>query len=311
MHSHRSGPTATTPASSPMPACASSASVTSTQPMLPAAPPDRFTLALGGGGARGWAHIGVARALEEAKLRPSLIVGTSMGALVGAGLAAGYDSWRIEEFARKTSVFRSVGKPGRFALFDPTPLLERLSRELGDPRIEELPTPLAVSAYALISGHPTAITHGSLTDALARSIAVPFFFPPCRDADGIWCDAGPWESVPVTLARGLSRDPVIGVYVDTPKPAVLASRYGAFVLRRVAARLGVDGSRLTARRYLALLSARWAEPVVDEPPDLLITPALGFTNALQFSRIAPMIERGHLAAAAALAVGWEATRRVA
>src|SRR5918992_4599550 len=159
MHSHRSGPTATTRASSPMHAYASSASVTSTGPMLPAAPPDRFTLALGGGGARGWAHIGVARALEEANLRPSLIVGTSMGALVGAGLAAGYDSWRIEEFARRTSVFRSVGKPGRFALFDPTPLLERLSRELGDPRIEELPTPLAGSAAEPLCGPPAANPH--------------------------------------------------------------------------------------------------------------------------------------------------------
>lgn len=269
--------------------------------MPPATPPDRFTLALGGGGARGWAHIGVARAFEEAGLRPSRIVGTSMGALIGAGMAAGYDSARIERFARSTSVFRTVGKPGRFALFDPRPLLERMGRELGEPRIEDLPIPLAVTAYDLVCGRPTAIVSGSLTDALARSIAVPFFFPPCRDADGIWCDAGPWESVPVTLARSLSSDPVFGVFVDAPKPALLASRYGAFLLRRVSARLGVDGRRLTARRYLALLSARWAEPVVVEPPDLLIAPALGFTSALQFSRIGPMIDRGHAAAAAALA----------
>jgi NTE family protein len=271
--------------------------------MPPAAPPDRFTLALGGGGARGWAHIGVARALEEAGLRPSRIVGTSMGALIGAGLAAGYDSARIEEFARRTSVYRSVGKPGRFALFDPAPLLVRLGRELGDPRIEDLPIPLAVTAYDLVSGRPTAIMSGSLTDALARSIAVPFFFPPCRDADGIWCDAGPWESVPVTVARRLSADPVIGVFVDAPKPALLASRYGAFFLRRVSARLGVDGRRLTARRYLALLSARYADPVVTEPPDLLIAPDLGFINALQFSRIGPLVERGHAAAVLALESG--------
>lgn len=271
--------------------------------MPPAELPDRFTLALGGGGARGWAHIGVARALEEAERRPSRIVGTSMGALIGAGLAAGYDSARIERFARRTSVYRSVGKRGRFALFDPTPLLEQLRRELGDPRIEDLPIPLAVSAYDLVSGRPTAIVSGRLTDALARSIAVPFFFPPCRDAHGIWCDAGPWEAVPVTLARSLSSDPVIGVFVDAPKPALLASRYGAFFLRRVSARLGVDGRRLTARRYLALLSARWAEPVVDERPDLLIAPDLGFINALQFSRIGPLIERGHAAAVVALGTG--------
>lgn len=253
-----------------------------------------FTLALGGGGARGWAHIGVARGLEEAQLHPALIVGTSMGAIIGAGIAAGYSSRHIESVAARMPIYRLVGRRGRFALFDPRPVLERMAGEIGDPKIEDLPTPLAVSAFDLVAGRPTAITSGRLVDALERSIAVPFFFPPCLDDEGVWCDAGPWEGMPVSIARTLSSAPVVGVHVDAPKPPFLESRYAAFLLRRAAARLGTGslGDRLTARRYLALLSQRWADPVHFETPDLLIQPDLGRAQAWWFGRIGPLVERG-------------------
>jgi NTE family protein len=263
-----------------------------------------FTLALGGGGARGWAHIGVVRALEAHGLRPSRIVGTSMGAIIGAGLAAGHTSDEMEEAARRTSVYRHMRRPGRLALFDARALLERMVERLGDPRIEELPHPLGVTTYDLVTGRPHLITSGPLIDALERSIAVPFFLPPRRDASGVWSDAGPWEGVPVTLARAWAPgEPVIGVLADIPKPAFLASRLGAAALRRASARLAPRdaGQRLTARRYLSLLAARWAEPVVVEPPDLLIAPRLGRMNALQFGRIGPAIAIGERDTLAALA----------
>ncbi len=265
---------------------------------------DGFTLALGGGGARGWAHIGVARALEARGLRPDRIVGTSMGAVIGAGIAAGRSADEMEAAARRTSVFRLMGRRGRLALFDPRPLLERMSAELGDPRIEELPTPLGITVFDLVAGRPRLVTEGRLVDALEKSIAVPFFFPPRRDRDGVWCDAGPWEGIPVTPARAWAPElPVIGVLADIPKPAFLASRFGAAVLRAASARLGVGtaADRLTARRYLALIAARWADPVVVEPPDLLIVPRLGRMNALQFGRIGPAIEIGERDAGLALA----------
>ncbi|MGH2428614.1 MAG: patatin-like phospholipase family protein [Candidatus Limnocylindria bacterium] len=262
-----------------------------------------FTLALGGGGARGWAHVGVARALRDRGLGPARIVGTSMGALVGAGLAAGRTPEEIVQAAGRLRVYRLVRKRGRFALFDPRPLLERLALDMGDPQIEDLPTPLGVTAFDLVAGRPTLITRGRLTDALERSIAVPLLFPPCRDAQGVWCDAGPWEGVPVSLARAWAPDdPVVGVFVDSPKPGLLASRYGAAFLRRAAARLGVgvNGDPLTARRYLALLASRWADPVHHEPPDLLIAPRLGLTNAIQLGRVAQMVGRGERDGAIAL-----------
>lgn len=263
-----------------------------------------FTLALGGGGARGWAHIGVARALAERGLQPRRVVGTSMGAIIGAGIAAGHTPEQMEAAARRTSVYRLVGKRGRLALFDPRPLLERMAADLGDPRIEDFPTPLGVTTYDLVAGRPRLITEGRLVDALEVSIAVPLFFPPRRDADGIWCDAGPWEGVPVSQARMWDPSlPVIGVLADIPKPAFLASRIGAATLRAVSTRLGTGSAaeRLTARRYLGLLTARWADPIVVEPPDLLITPRLRWMNALQFGRIGPAIAIGERDTRSALA----------
>ena len=265
---------------------------------------DGFTLALGGGGARGWAHVGVARALERRGMRPRRIVGTSMGAIIGAALAAGRSPDAIEADAGRAQMHRLMRKRGRLALFDPRRVLEHLARELGDPDIEDLPIPLGITAYDLVAGRPRLITSGRLVDALEVSIAVPLFFPPRRDRDGVWCDAGPWEGIPVTLARAWAPSlPVIGVLADIPKPAFLASRPGAALLHAASSRLGVgvDSDRLTARRYLALLTNRWADPVVREPPDLLIAPRLGLMNALQFGRIAPAVAIGERDALLALA----------
>jgi NTE family protein len=263
-----------------------------------------YTLALGGGGARGWTHIGVARALEQLHLRPSRIVGTSMGAIIGAGMAAGRTADELEEAARRTKVYRHMRRPGRLAVFDARALLELMAEQLGNPRIEELATPLGVTTFDLVAGRPRLITEGPLVDALEVSIAVPFFLSPRRDASGVWCDAGPWEGVPVTLARAWDPDaPVVGVLADIPKPAFLSSRLGAAVLRRASSRIAGRSStpRLTARRYLSLVFERWADPVVENPPDVLITPRLGRMSALQFGRIGPAIEIGERDTLAALA----------
>ena len=273
-----------------------------------------FTLALGGGGGRGWAHIGVAQALDEAGLQPGLVVGTSIGAIVGAGIAAGMAPREMERLAGEFSVSRNVRRGGRLALFDPRPLLEHLRPILGDPLIEDLPMPLAVSAYDLVAGRPTAITSGPLVDALERSIAVPIVFPPTAVEGGVWCDAGPWESVPVSLARSLSAAPVIGVWIDIPKPGLLASPPVATLLRRLGGRLGTGSpsDELTARRFAALLAVRWAEPVHAEAPDLMIRPRLGFTSGLHFGRVTRMVELGYRdARAALLAAGAGVERHVA
>jgi NTE family protein len=260
-----------------------------------------FSLALGGGGARGWAHIGVARALEAAALTPSAVVGTSMGAVVGAGIALGYPAARMEAVARRTPVYRLIGRRSRYALFDSRPVLERMGAELGNPRLEDLPIPMAITAFDLVTGETHAIRSGDLVEALVRSIAVPLFFAPTHEGEAVWCDAGPWEAVPVSVARALWPDlAVVGVRVDAPKPSILGSPLGSRLLRAFAGRLGPASDALTARRYLSLLASRWADPVHEEPADLLIAPRLGFTSAWQFNRIGPMVERGERDARTAL-----------
>jgi NTE family protein len=211
-----------------------------------------------------------------------------MGAVVGAGLSAGRSADEMLSAAHRLPVYRLVGKRARLAMFDPRPLIERLVAELGDPRVEDLPIPLGITAFDLVSGRPRLITGGRLADALAASIAVPLFFPARRSGGRILTDAGPWEGIPVSLARAWAPDlPIVGVFVDIPKPAFLAGRTGGRLLRAASSRLGVGSAddSLTARRYLGLLTARLAEPVTVEPPDLLIAPRLGRLNALQFGQI--------------------------
>lgn len=265
---------------------------------------DGFTLALGGGGARGWAHIGVVRALEAHQLRPTRIVGTSMGAIIGAGLAAGRSADELEASAIRTPVLDRMTRPARLAWYDARALISELVAELGDPRIEDLPTPLGITTYDLVTGRASLLTSGPLDEALLRSIAVPFMLPPQAHGDAVWCDAGPWEGVPVTHARAWDPElPVVGILADVAKPAVLSSAIGARFLRTAAHGLRpnhAESGRLTARRYLSLVLERYADPVVDEAPDLLIRPRLGMMSALSFSRVQPAIEIGERDAREAL-----------
>jgi hypothetical protein len=118
--------------------------------------------------------------------------------------------------------------------------------------------------------------------------------------------------VPVTLSREWDPSlPVIGVLADIPKPAFLASRIGGALLRGASTRLAgtATSERLTARRYLSLVTARWADPVVVEPPEVLIAPRLGRMNALQFGRIGPAIAIGERDTVAALAGIGRGTKR--
>lgn len=282
--------------------------VTSAAPPAPqrASPFDGpFTLALGGGGARGWAHIGVVRALEEAGIRPARIVGTSMGSIIGAGMAAGIPSRRMEELASSVAVYRMMRRRVPLALLDHRPVVELIARELGNPRIEDLPIPLGVTAQDLVAGRPAVIETGPLLDALMRSIAVPLWFAPTIDPEGaVWCDAGPWEVVPVNAARSLSSDPVVGVYVDTARLTLLENRVARNVLRRMAGRLRQPRpvrSDLSMAGYMAILWHRLGEPPLYDLPDLLIAPRLGLTSAWQFTRVGPMVERGYAATRAAIA----------
>jgi predicted acylesterase/phospholipase RssA len=263
-----------------------------------------FTLALGGGGARGYAHLGVAAALAERDLAPARIIGTSMGSVVGAGLAAGLSAEQMTAMAARIDPWRMARRPARLALFDHRPLMELIVAEVGNPRIEDLPTPYAAATYDLVSGRHELITSGPVADALARSCAISVIFPPIVDGDAVWVDAGVWEPVPISLARRWAPDaPVIGVQVISPKPGWFATPPLAWSLRAGARLFGgtaPDGPRLTARRYTALLAERITSPIEDATADLLIKPDLGHFSWIRFGVVDEPRERGYWAAFEAL-----------
>jgi NTE family protein len=266
---------------------------------------DGFSLALGGGGARGYAHIGVAAALAERDIQPARIVGTSMGSVIGAGLAAGVSPERMTAIAARIDPWHMARRPARLAIFDHRPLMDLVVSEVGNPLIEDLPIPYAAATYDLVTGRHELVTTGRVADALARSCAISVVFPPIVDGNAVWVDAGVWEPVPISLARRWAPDaPVVGVQVISAKPAWFATPPLAWTLRAGARLFGgtaPQAGRLTARRYTALLADRITKPIEDARADLLIEPDLGHFSWLRFGVVDEPVRRGFEAARAALA----------
>jgi NTE family protein len=178
----------------------------------------KIGLALGGGAARGWAHIGVLDVLNEAGYAPDVIAGTSIGAVVGGCYAAGkLDA--LTEFAASLTKRRVVGLMdfhiGGAGLIAGGRLKRLLERDLADHRIESLPQRFVAIATELGTGHEIWLTHGLLVEALRASYALPGVFDPVR-LGGRWLmDGALVNPVPVTAARALGADIVICVNLNS------------------------------------------------------------------------------------------------
>lgn len=175
----------------------------------------RIGLALGSGAARGWAHIGVIRALEEFGLRPSVVCGTSMGALVGAAYAAGRLT-HFEDWARsldRSTVLGMFDVSLRGGLIQAKKVFDYMSTDIPDVDIEELGLTFGAVATDLDQGSEVWIRSGNLRDALRASVALPGLISPARDERrGRWLvDGGLVNPVPVSLCRALGADVVIAV----------------------------------------------------------------------------------------------------
>ncbi len=264
---------------------------------------DGFTLALGGGGARGYAHLGVAEALAERGLAPGRIVGTSMGSVIGAGLAAGLSPERMVAMATRIDPWRMARRPARLAVFDHRPLMEQVVAEIGDPRIEDLPFPYGAATLDLVTGEHHLITSGRVADALIRACALSVVFSPIVADGTIWADSGFWEPVPISLARSWSPAPVVGVQVIGAKPMLFERGPVAWSLQAGAQWLGTrpSGPQLAARRYAALLAEAITRPAIRAEADLLIVPNLWGVSWMRFGSVESPRRRGYQAARRALA----------
>ncbi len=183
----------------------------------PAEPRPSVALALGGGAARGFAHIGVLRALVAKGIHPDIIVGTSIGAVAG-GCYAGRALDTLEEWARRLTIrgvlgYLDVSLSGS-GLIGGNRLVQHLDAALGKTLIEDLPLRFAAIATEVRTGHEIWLTHGRLVEALRASYALPGIFPPVRIGGRWLVDGALVNPVPVSAARALGARVVIAVNLN-------------------------------------------------------------------------------------------------
>jgi len=180
--------------------------------------PYKLGLALSGGGAKGFAHVGVFRLLEECGIKPDIISGTSAGALAGCLFADGYTSDEIKEIfsGKEFSEFAKVQIP-MAGLFDNSRLSAFLRRHLHAKKLEDLDIPLVVIATDLDHGVSHEFRTGPIVEAVTASCSVPIIFSPI-EINGIhYVDGGLFRNFPVTNIRD-ECDKIIGVNVSPLVP---------------------------------------------------------------------------------------------
>jgi len=231
-----------------------------TPAVAPKPPRPSIGIALGGGAARGFAHIGVLKVLREAGYELDAIAGTSIGAVVGGCYLAGKLD-ELEDWARGLNRRRMLGmldfSLGGSGLICGNRLVQGLVRELGDLTIESLPVPFAAIATEIGPGHEIWLTRGPLVTAMRASMSLPGIFEPVR-INGRWMmDGALVNPVPVSAARALGARAVIAVNLNgelTGRGAVIPHfEVTAEVLPESRRRSGVRAlaARVSARGIVA------------------------------------------------------------
>jgi NTE family protein len=296
----------------------------------------RIGLALGGGVARGWAHIGIIRTLLKADIVPDVIAGTSIGALVGGAWAAGKLDV-LEDWSRGITKRRMLG------LLDVTirgsgliggARLQALMKEnLGDLNLEDLDTRFAAIATELGTGHEIWLTQGNLTDAIRASYALPGIFGPVQIGGRWLVDGALVNPIPVSAARALGARVVIAVNLNAdmfgrgtviqaaaadaaeeaaaeisapvePEPSRIGRLFRMQHNIRHDVLGAVRGPGITSVMVDAfnITQDRIARSrLAGDPPDVLISPKLGNLGLFEFHRAEEAIRLGAEAAERALA----------
>ncbi|MBS1207995.1 MAG: protein YchK [Proteobacteria bacterium] len=288
----------------------------------------RIGLALGSGSARGWSHIGVIRALEQAGIAPDIVCGTSVGAIVGAAYAAG-ELDRFETWVRQLSWPAVVGfldlKMGG-GLMGGGKLVEFFRSRFDDCGIENLPKAFGCVATDLSSGREIWLREGPVVDSVRASIALPGVFTPSLREGLLLVDGGLVNPVPVSLCRAMGADIVIAVDLnwdlvgrryripDAPQPIPALLGNGLFdnflarfrAVKGTAAESGESSPAVPSMlevltTSLNIMQVRITQSrLAGEPADALIRPRLSGIAATDFHRGAVSIAEGMRAAEHAL-----------
>jgi NTE family protein len=266
-------------------------------------------LVLSGGGARGFAHLGVVRALREHGVPIDIVGGSSMGAILAAGVAS---DWGDEELAaRFKRCFVDTNPLSDFTL----PLVSLVSgrkvgmllrRELGDVDIEDLPLPFFCVSSNLTTGRIAVHQQGPLWRWLRASVAIPGVLPPVFQGGEVFVDGGAMNNLPVDVMRAKGRGPVIGVDCGTDR---------AFTTDVEATEMPSVWSLFrgaAGRRRPNILQILWRAGMVNSAAatferrlqsDLLITPALESVELLDWKGYGRAMEIGYRDACDRLAAG--------
>ncbi len=276
-------------------------------------------LALGSGSARGWAHIGVIRALEQAGIRPDLVCGTSIGALVGAAYAAGeldrLEQWVLGLGIKDVLAFMDLSLSS--GLVRGERLMGFFRRNFVDRPIEELPMPFAAVATSLQTGAEVWLRSGSTLDAVRASIAVPGLFTPVLREGSVLVDGGLVNPVPVSLARAMGADLVIAVdlssdilgrhlrtdtALEAPAGAIgdwirkVRDNVGAVLPGQLRDEPAMPSMLEVLASSINIMQVRIARSrMAGEPADLIVAPRLAHLGLLDFHRAQEAIEEGRCA----------------
>ncbi len=252
-------------------------------------------LVLGGGGARGLASIGVLEVLEEEELRPAAIAGTSMGALIGAFLAAGYSavachgiasalSWRdVLDFGRGGGLIRG----------------HRYAQWLGHhlpARFSELAVPLVVTATDIERGELVALRDGDLIAALRASTAFPGAFAPVEIEGRLLLDGGILNTLPVDLIREYGVSPIVAADFAAPRARPVRREREESAWQRFWRPLTFRRRSMAADILLKAVDIMQNEITATRlaaaPPDILIEPVMDEINLEDFRRYDEIIKAG-------------------
>jgi NTE family protein len=263
-------------------------------------------LVLSGGGARGFAHLGVVKALREHGVPIDLVGGTSMGGILAAGVASDWDDAELAERFKRS--FVDTNPLSDFTL----PVVSLVSgrkvgmllrRELGDIDIEDLPLPFFCVSSNLTTGRLAVHQQGTLWRWLRASVAIPGVLPPVFHAGEVFVDGGAMNNLPVDVMRARGRGPVIGVDVGMDRAFttdVEATETSFWTLLR------------GRRRRPNILRILWRAGMVNSATatlerrrqsDLLITPALESLDLLDWKGFGRAIEIGYRDACERLSAG--------
>lgn len=236
-------------------------------------------IALGGGSARGFAHIGVLQALDEAKVPIGVVAGTSAGSLVGAFYAAGFSPWKMQEVALKVRDIdvADLSSGNKRGMIGGAALKRLVNGFLNNMPIEKMPRRFAAVATDLANGEKVAIQRGDTGAAVVASCSIPGVFIPALFEGRELVDGGLTSPVPVAVARELGADVVIAVDVGGRPSSKPRSGLYEIILQ----------SFEIMGRSLAQLEGKSA--------NLLIQPQTDRYDSSDFSARKEMIEAGYLA----------------